>query len=300
MKTLKTLIIGLATFCSLAMAKENITVLYAFSASDTTANYSRVLLNEANKIQDKYNFIFDAKAGAGGTLATNHVSTTPDTILHHSTAFFVRPNIFPKESWDLSTFREEFVHCQAPMVIAGSKVTSWKEVGNNKSVSIGISGLGVTTHLVAVQLQQKYPNLVIIPFKSTTDAMLSMVAGTVDLAIGFPGEVKQWVDSKKVTVLGITGSKSVGGYPTLVSQGFNSVFGQMLVGQHFVVPTKWSESKSREIYDILTQAAKNPVVAESYQDDYCAPLHSEYKDLPKFYDFHTEYWKKLSAGIKVD
>lgn len=282
-----------------ALAKENITIVYAFSISDTTANYSRVLLTEANKIQDKYNFIFDAKPGAGGTIATNYVLNAPNTILHHSTAFFVRPNIFPKESWDITQFREEFVHCLAPLVIASSKYKSWKEI-SDLPVTIGISGLGVTTHLAAVQLQQKYPNMIIVPFKSTTDAMSSMVAQQTDLAIGFPGEVKQWTETKKVTVLGITGTKSVGGYPTLVSQGLGPVFGQMLVGQHFLIPTKWSEDKAHEIYDILTQASRITSVEESYRDDFCSPHATTYKDLPKFFNFHEEYWKKLSSGIKID
>ena len=285
---------------TLAQAQEKITILYAFSPSDTTGNFSRILSAEANKLQNKYEFIYDAKPGAGGTIATNEALNRPNTILHHSTAFFVRPNIFPKESWDLGSFREQFVYCVAPMVVAGSTVTNWREVAEKKSVTIGISGLGVTTHLMAVQLQKKYPNLVIIPFKSTTDAMLSMFSKQTDLAIGFPGEVRQWVETKKVSVLGITGPHSEPGFPTLVSQGHDPVFAQMRVGQHFVVPKTWPESKSKEIYDILAVAYKSPALQEAFKEDLCSPQPTAYKDLDKFYNFHTEYWKKLSSGIKID
>lgn len=290
----------LVALAAVAQAKENITILYAFSPSDTTGNYSRIISAEANKLQDKYTFVYDAKPGAGGTLATNEALNKPNTILHHSTAFFVRPNIFPKESWDLGLFREQFVYCVAPMVVAGSTVTSWKEVAEKKSVTIGISGLGVTTHLMAVQLQKKYPNLVIVPFKSTTDAMLSMFSKQTDLAIGFPGEVRQWVDTKKVAVLGITGPNSEPGFPTLTSLGHDAVFSSMRVGQHFVVPKTWSEAKSKEIYDILTTAAKSPVLQEAFKEDLCSPQPTAYKDLDKFYNFHQDYWKKLSSGIKID
>jgi len=296
----KILAVLLTTLALTAQAKENITILYAFSPNDTTGNYSRILADEANKIQDKYTFIFDAKPGAGGTLATNDSLAKPNTILHHSTAFFVRPNIFPNESWDLTKFREQYVYCVAPMVVAGSTVTSWEEVAKKQTVSIGISGLGVTTHLMAVQLQKKYPNLVIIPFKSTTDAMLSMFSKQTDLAIGFPAEVRQWADTKKVTVLGITGPTSAPGFPNLGSQGFDPVFNQMRVGQHFVVPKTWSEDKSKEVHDIFTRASKSPALAEAFKEDLCQPQPTAYKDLDKFYNFHTEYWKKLSSGIKVD
>ena len=287
----------LLLYTSVVFSKEVITVIYAFSPSDTTANYSRMLLIEANNIQNKYTFIFDAKPGAGGTLAANFVSNTPNTILHHSTAYFVRPNIFPNESWDLSQFKEEFVHCEAPLVVASAKYKSWKDI-NNKIVTIGISGLGVTTHLMAVQLKKKYPNLNIIPFKSTTDAMMSMLSGNTDLAIGFAGEVKNW--EGKMTALGITGQRSYPNFPTLVSQGHHTVFGGMVVGQHYVVPTNWPDDKAREIYNIFNQASKSTVVTDSYRDDFCTPLPTDYKDLPKFYDAKTEYWKKLSIGIKVE
>jgi tripartite-type tricarboxylate transporter receptor subunit TctC len=299
MKKLLTTIL-LAGASLMAQAQEKITILYAFSPSDTTGNYSRILSAEANKLQNKYTFVYDAKPGAGGTIATNEALNKPNTILHHSTAFFVRPNIFPKESWDLGLFREQFVYCVAPMVVAGSTVTNWKEVAEKKSVTIGISGLGVTTHLMAVQLQKKYPNLVIIPFKSTTDAMLSMFSKQTDLAIGFPGEVRQWVDTKKVSVLGITGPKSEPDFPSLVSQGQDAVFSQMRVGQHFVVPKTWPESKSEEIYEILMKAYKSPVLQEAFKEDLCAAQPTAYKDLDKFYNFHSEYWRKLSAGIKVE
>jgi hypothetical protein len=35
------------------MAKENITILYAYGAGDSVANYHRTLTAEANKLQDK-------------------------------------------------------------------------------------------------------------------------------------------------------------------------------------------------------------------------------------------------------
>jgi tripartite-type tricarboxylate transporter receptor subunit TctC len=232
----------LALSTNLVLARETITIMYAYSPSDTTGNYSRVMANELNSSQDKYTFVFDAKPGAGGTLAVNDVLSKPNnTILHHSTAFFVRPVIFPKESWDIGAFKEQYLYCSAPLVVAGGTVKTWKDVAGKKDVTIGISGLGVTTHLMAVQLQKKYPNLIIVPFKSTTDAMASMFARQTDLAIGFPGEVTQWANSGKVAVLGITGAKSYKGFPSLTSQGHDKIFDGMVVGQHLAVPKTWSD-----------------------------------------------------------
>ena len=291
----------LALTVNLATAKETITIMYAYSPSDTTGNYSRVIANELNLSQDKYTFVFDAKPGAGGTLAVNDVLSKPtNTILHHSTAFFVRPVIFPKESWDIGAFKEQYVYCSAPLVVAGGTVKSWKDVANKKDVTIGISGLGVTTHLMAVQLQKKYPNLIIVPFKSTTDAMASMFARQTDLAIGFPGEVSQWAASGKVTVLGITGSKSQKGFPSLISQGFDKMYDGMVVGQSLMVPKSWSEEKTKEIYSMINKVANRQPVLDSYKDDFCAPKRLQFNDLNSWYDGQTEYWRRLSLEVKLN
>jgi tripartite-type tricarboxylate transporter receptor subunit TctC len=68
-------ILAIAVFCLSAAvsAKENITITYAWGPGDSVANYHRTIANEANKVQNKYNFIFDTKPGAGGAIASNYV-----------------------------------------------------------------------------------------------------------------------------------------------------------------------------------------------------------------------------------
>jgi len=292
-------------FTTATQAKETVTIFYAWGPGDSVANYHRTLANEANQLQDKYTFLFDTKPGAGGAIATNHVLNTANSILAHSTAFFVRPVVYPNESYDLANFKEAYVHCQAPMAVTSSKYTNWKEVSSDAKTTVGISGLGVTTHLAAIQLQQKYPNMAIIPFKSTNDSMLSMVSGQTDFHIGFISEAEQWTSNKdntgkRVNVLGITGSKIINGYATLVSQGFPQVFAQMNVGHHLVLPVRADDSRAKEFHDIFARAARTTSVRNAYAVDYCEPQTVSYDDLPKFYKFHTEYWKKLSSGIKLD
>jgi tripartite-type tricarboxylate transporter receptor subunit TctC len=297
-------ILAIAMFCLSAAvsAKENITITYAWGPGDSVANYHRTIANEANKVQNKYNFIFDTKPGAGGAIASNYVLKENNNILAHSTAFFVRPNVYPNESYDLKLFKEAFVHCMAPMAVSSSKFKTWRDVPTSRT-TVGISGLGVTTHLAALQLQKKYPNMDIIPFKSTTDSMMSMAAGQTDFHIGFISEAEQWTRENSkvaVSVLGITGTKVVNGYPTLVSEGFPAVFSQMNVGHHLVVPAKFDDAKAKEIYDIFAKVSQSQPVRAAYAVDYCEPQSVKYEDLNKFFAFHTEYWKKLSAGIKVD
>jgi len=305
MRNLFALILLCASVVS--QAKENITIIYAYNIADSVANYHRALTIEANAIQDKYLFIFDARPGAGGAIASNYVLNTPNTILAHSTAFFIRPNVYPKESYDLSSFKELFNHCTASMAVTSVKYKSWKDVPA-KTVTVGISGLGVTTHLAALQLQKNLPNMDIIPFKSTTDSMFSMIGANTDFHIGFISEAEQWTKKNKsavnngaVNILGITGTKAVSGYPTLVSAGFPQAFSQMDVGHHLVIPVgRFSDEKARELYDIFGKAAKSKSVRDAYAVDFCNPAETPYSELQNWYSFHTEYWKKLSTGIDLE
>ena len=286
----------------ISFAKENITIFYAWGPGDSVANYHRTIAAEANKIQDKYNFLFDTRPGAGGAIASNYVLNTPNSVLAHSTAFFVRPVVFPNESYDLTKFKSQYVHCMAPMAVTSTKYKSVKDVP--ATASVGISGLGVTTHLAAIELQKRYPQLNIVPFKSTNDSMLSMVSGQTDLHIGFISEAEQWSKEnfnsvRKVTVLGITGTKVINGYQPLVNQGFDRSFADMNVGHHMLVPTSVDETKRKEFYVIFAKAAQTPSVRAAYAVDYCEPQAVTFDELDKFFNFHTEYWKKLSVNIKL-
>lgn len=295
---------ALTVLSGLAQARETVTIVYAWGPGDSVANYHRTLAAEANKIQDRYTFLFDTKPGAGGAIAANHALNTPGVILAHSTAFFVRPVVYPNESYDLTKFKEQYVHCMAPMAVTSSKYKSWRDVPADAKPTVGISGLGVTTHLAALQLQKRFPNMNIVPFKSTTDSMISMVSGQTDFHIGFISEAEQWTrenarSDRRVNVLGITGSKTVNNYQPLINQGFDRSFADMNVGHHLLNPAALDSARAREYYDIFARAAASPAVRAAYAVDYCEPQSVKFEELPKFFAFHTDYWRRLAQQVRL-
>jgi hypothetical protein len=281
-------------------AKENITIYYSWSASDTAANFHRVLADESNKIQDRYNFIFDVKPGAGGSIAANHVLGQPNTIVATASAFFIRPNFFPNESHDIGKFRELFPQCSAPAVITSKKFKSWAEVPVDKSITIGMSGMGTTTHLIAAQIAKKYPNLIIVPFKSTSDAILSVLSDSTDLAVNFMGDSAQYVETNRLSVLGTTGSKTVSGVVPLSQQGFTKDLDVMDVPAQLLVPISFPESKAREIRDIFVQAGRRQAVLDSYKPDYCQSNNQMLdRDIQIWYNKQTTDWKRLTQSVSL-
>jgi len=285
-------------------AKENVTIVYSFTAADGRANYSRRIIDEANRLQNKYNFIFDTKPGAGGSLAANYVRNNPNTILATASAFFVRPNFFPNESYDLAAFKEIYLQCTAPVAITAIKYKTWADVPQNSPITIGVSGLGTTTHLFATQIQARYPNLTVIPFKSTSESLLSVASGNTDLHVAFLGEVETWgaENSKhgKLTVLGIGGHEVVRGFPTLVSQGFGQTVADISVPFHLVVPTNIPDAKFKEWRSILVRAGQSSVVRETYKIDACRAAELKDDELEPWYRAQVAKWQRLSKGVKLD
>ena len=289
----------------LAQATEVVTINYAFSPADSMANYSRTLVNEANKLQDKYTFVFDTKPGAGGAIAAMWGKANPNNgIVMTSSAFFIRPNFYPNESHDVNDFKELLPECNAPIAVSSIKYKSWKEVPKDKQITIGVSGLGVTTHLVATQLQKNYPNLTVVPFKSTTDALLSMVGGNTDFSIGFLSEPENWskdTSKVKVVILGITGGKSIHNHPTLISEGFPKVIANLHAPHHLVVSNKVPNNKFDDYRAILFKASKTKSVQDSYAVDSCDPLNSiSDSEIQPWFHMQNSRWKQLTYGVKIN
>lgn len=291
----------LMAFALTAQAKETITIIYGFSASDNAANYSRTLIEEANKLQNKYTFIFDVKPGGGQAVAVNYIKDHPNTIFTTSGAFWLRPNFYPNESWNVNEWRTIMTQCNAPFSVASVKYKSWKDVPTDKPLNIGVSGLGVFSHMIALQIVERYPNMTIVPYKSTVDGMLATVSGQVDFTVGFVGDQETWTheESKvKLTILGTTGN-GVGRYPSLASQGFPRVLTKLDTPYNLMVPKTFDNAKALEIRNILIQAEKAKSVRASYAIDFCAPIGVTADKLDSWFNEQNKTVSDLAKGVKL-
>jgi hypothetical protein len=257
----------LAAVALSAQAKEIINIVYGWQPSDAAAAYTRNLANEATAMQDRYVFLFEPRPGAGGSIAATYVQNNPRTILATTSAFWVRPYFYPNESHNPDRFRELMPQCSSPIGVYSKKYQSWKEVPTDRPVTVATTGLGITTHLIATKVAKKYPQLQVIPFKSATEATVAVLSGTTDLAVSFMGDGDQYVyaadSTKKLYLLGVTGSTTVNGFPTLISQGFPLELSYMNVPAHLVVPTGFPETKFQEIRTILLKASRTKSVLDA-------------------------------------
>jgi len=277
-------------------AKETVTIVYSWTASDTAANYDRTLVDEANRLQDKYTFLFDARPGAGGSVAAHAVLSNPNMILSTSSAFFIRPNVYPNESYKIDQFQELMNQCDARFVIVSARYRSWQQVPTDRPLNIGISGMGTTTHLVASQIVNKYPKLQVIPFKSTSEALAATLAGTVDFSVSFAADTRPY---KELHVLGITGPDSVDGYASLVSQGFDANLVSAISPYHLVVSANVPDEKVQEWRRILKKAAQSPSVLNSYAQQNCRMATTPDSQLQAWFSAQTVKWERLTQKLNI-
>jgi tripartite-type tricarboxylate transporter receptor subunit TctC len=293
---MKKFIVALLSIISLsAVAAENVTIVYAFGVGDKQANYYRNLIQEANKSQNKYHFLFDVKPGAGSTVAAKHVLKTPNTILATSSAHFIRPNFYPNESHNIDDYQSLLPMCNIPVVVSSIKYKTWQDVPKNRPLTIGVSGAGSATHLTSLQVKTLYPELEAISYKGPSESLSNMVGGLIDFNVGFLSDIEQW---PSVNVLGTTGSTRVGKNLTLVEKGFPSVLGNMDNPQHLVVPANMNSSKYQGWREILLRASKSSAVRDSYKSDFCKPL--EITEVAPWYHSQKIWWAKIASTVTLD
>jgi len=187
--------------------------------------------------------------------------------------------------------------------VTSSKYKSWKDVPTDQPLTIGMSGMGTTTHLIAAQIIKRYPKMTVIPYKSTSEAVTSVLSGNIDFAVNFIGDSAQYTEAgspKKIYMLGITGDQTINGVAPLVTQGFTRNLARMNVPAQLVVPKNMSESKFNDLRQILVKAGQSKTVNDSFAVDYCQSMNQmPTENLQGYYNLQVAEWQRLSSGVSL-
>ena len=149
----------LVAFAAAASAADNVTIYYSWTAADVAANMHRVMADEANKTQSKYNFILVPKSGAGGTIAANTVENQfENTLVAMSSSFIIRP-YFEKDKTivhNLDNYLPILVQAEGtPIVATSKKYNDFNKIDQNDVINIGVAGIGSLSYFVGNILVNK-------------------------------------------------------------------------------------------------------------------------------------------------
>jgi len=284
-----------------ANAGSKVPGVWGFAVGSTQGTYFRAILEQANKEQDRYDFYFENKPGAGGSIASQYVFNHKGTvILAHSAAFFIRPNLYPETVYSFDQFKPLMVMGYAPATLV-TKNKSLAQLVKQDRITIGTAGTGSSTHLMAETFAKglKSKQVDMIHYKDTNLAFLAVMTGEVDATFEFLGDAKAKA-LPETTFIGLTGKNKIDNIEPLRNLGFKDMEGLSGVFAIYV-PVGMSNETTKDLQTILLQAEKHQSVQTLYKKDYTskdAYMHQP-GSLTEWYNSAIKQYKDLTKDIKV-
>lgn len=238
--------------------KEKILVLNPQGPSHSGTPQLMAVLEEANKQQNKYQFVLEFKPGAFESIALREIAESPQTKISTMTNAAVEgiDRGLINES-DLIPVFSQGDSCWAVIGVApvNKGLDSFKTF---RELTVGGPAIGGATHLAALEIGRKY-NIPVryVVYKSNYDAFINMVA---DSSINFIFErVKNYESFKSknpnMHMLAMscpTRHSQAPDVKTLKEYGIDSPF----IWQHIVAHKNMNAAKVKELHDIFKSATE--------------------------------------------
>jgi tripartite-type tricarboxylate transporter receptor subunit TctC len=293
-KLLTSFLLVLATT---SYAKERVIAMWPFTPASTQGSYFRAILEQANKEQDKYEFVFENKTGAGGAIATQDIATvrTGTRILAHSAAYYARPFLYTDTPYNFEQFKPLMVMGFAPAALI-TKNKTLDQLLAQKKINVSTSGAGSSTHLLAEAFFKQYKegrDIVMVHYRDSNEAAKDVIGGQVDASFEFLGDAKSRGDL--VTIVGITGKSRIENFKLLPNM-------EDLVGIFAIyAPKDMPTGQIAEIQTMLLKAEKHNLVQTLYKKDY---TYKDYNmtvpsDLTSWYTHTIKQFEIYTKGIKL-
>ena len=280
--------------------------IWGWIPTSNQGTYIRAILDEANKNQSKYEFIFENRPGAGSNIAARyalapHHSTV---VFANSTAQFIRPYLYPDASFKISDFKPVMVMGISPAAMI-TKGKTLEQLLKQDRINFATAGTGSTIHLMeealAKDIKKKYPNkdIQMVHFASTNEAFLSVMGGHTDATFEFLGDAKAKA-MPETTLIGLTGKNRIEGIPTLASQGYPDLTELQGIFA-FYVPAATPQAVVDELQQIFLKAEKVETVQKLYRTDFATKeaYMQNPGDLTKWYADTTKRFEYYTKGIEV-
>lgn len=279
--------------------------VWGWIPTSTQGNYIRAILEEANKNQSKYEFVFENRAGAGSSIAAQYVlSQSGLAILPNGTAQFIRPFLYPELSYKLSDFKPVMIMGSSPAVLV-TKNKSMEQLLKQNKINFATSGKGSTAHLIAEALakdiKKQYPkkDIEMIHYTSSNEGFLSVMGGHTDAVFEFLGDARGKA-TPDTRLVGLTGKNSIDGIPTMATLGYPELT-DLQATFAFYVPAKTPQATVDELQQIFLKAEQIEQVQRMYKLDYATKeaYMSKPGDLNKWYGDMTKKFESYTNGIQV-
>lgn len=262
MKKLIAVVLSALCITAWAQPRETITVVIPAAPSQSSTPLTLKMIDRANEMQTKYNFLPEFKPGANGVLGMKYMDASPQNrVVGVAPAFIENARSGAVNENDYVPIHASGDVCWAVIANVGDArrgVASLADL-RGREITVGGTGFGNAAHITSLLLAEKYGFKVkYIVFKANFDAVVNMVGDNgVNMALESINTYNQFKEKQpKLQMLGFncaTRSEQAPELKTLREQGINAPMIFNITMANRAMP----EEKRREIGRILEAATKS-------------------------------------------
>jgi tripartite-type tricarboxylate transporter receptor subunit TctC len=135
-----------------------------------------------------------------------------------------------------------------------------------------------------------------VPYKGLPESITDMLGGHIDSTVAFVGSGGSALSSPGVTVLGISGNRSLPGMPTFASQKVRGVE-QLTNGFYIFAPRSLDATVAQEFNKIFNSAAESGAFKEVCTSERGMVETVAFDQTEKLHQFSIQKWKRFTQGI---
>lgn len=240
-----------AFFMGLTQAQDVITVVNAQGPSQSMTPQIFAVVDESNKIQSKYKFVMEFKAGGFESIGVREVLEQPKNRVVTITNSVVEAE--SRGLVDLTKLEPVFSHGGACWAV----ITNFSEKNMPNEITIGGPAIGGAAHLIGLEIGKKH-NIPVryIVYRSNADALIQMVAddNSVNMVVDRVINYKQFVGKNpKLQVLGLSCSERHPDLPQVKTLTEQKIVAPYIF--HFTMASKEMPKETQEDIAAIFQKA---------------------------------------------
>jgi tripartite-type tricarboxylate transporter receptor subunit TctC len=241
----------LLLFLNLSQAQETIVVVNAQGPSQSMTPQIFAVVDEANKIQNKYKFVMEFKAGGFESIGVREALENPKNRIVTITNSVVEAE--SRGLVDLNKLEPVFSHGSACWAL----ITNFNEKNLPKEITIGGPAIGGATHLIGLEIGKKL-NIPVryIVYRSNADAFLHMVSddNSVNFIIERVTSYNQFVTKNpKLQIIGMNCPERHPDLPQIKTLTEQKIAAPYIF--HFTMASKEMPRETRENISAIFQKA---------------------------------------------
>jgi tripartite-type tricarboxylate transporter receptor subunit TctC len=220
---MKTLLLALlSTIAFNVLAIEDIKLIVPYSPGGSADRIARVL--ETQLSNSDYKFVIEFKLGAGGQVAADYVASTKagTVLLITSNALIDNPIVTKNHTYFINNDFQLLCYLGIePMIMVvpeSEKInnfTSFKKLSFHKILPYGTSGNGTVNHLMGAMIANKNPNIVHIPYKGGSSALVDLLGGRISWMIESDQLLGPYIAENKLRPIAVYARTRISKYPNL-------------------------------------------------------------------------------------